>query len=61
MTLLTINELQQMKIGSRSKIYALVKNNDFPKPIKIGNRSLWQLEDVQTWLNRKNPNHREQQ
>ncbi|MCW9709984.1 MULTISPECIES: helix-turn-helix transcriptional regulator [Avibacterium] len=56
MTLLTLKELQAMKIGGRTKIYHLVKSGDFPKPIKIGKRSLWQLEDVQAWLDHNNPN-----
>ncbi|MFQ1014516.1 helix-turn-helix transcriptional regulator [Avibacterium paragallinarum] len=56
MALLTLKELQEMKIGGRTKIYHLVKSGDFPKPIKIGKRSLWQLEDVQAWLTKHNPN-----
>lgn len=56
MTLVTISELQKMKIGCRSKIYSLIKTHNFPKPLKIGQRSLWQLEDVQQWLNQQNPN-----
>ncbi|QBK04491.1 AlpA family transcriptional regulator [Hylemonella gracilis] len=39
---------------SRSTIYALVRNNDFPKPLKLGPRaSGWLQAEVSQWLKAK--------
>ena len=36
---------------SRSTVYAMLKNDDFPKPLKLGPRArAWRLEDVENWL-----------
>lgn len=36
---------------SRSTVYAMLKNGDFPKPLKLGPRArAWRLEDVENWL-----------
>ena len=36
---------------SRSHLYALVKDGKFPKPIKLGARSVaWRVEDVEAWI-----------
>ena len=38
----------------RSTLYLYIKNNQFPKPIKIGIRSVgWMKEEVEEWLRRK--------
>lgn len=42
--------ISKIKI-SKSKIYSLMKNNEFPLPVKIGSRSLWSLESIQTYIN----------
>ncbi|OWZ81793.1 transcriptional regulator [Pasteurella multocida] len=55
-TLLTQQELQTMGIGSRTKIYLLVKNEDFPKPLKYGRVNRWLLADVMNWIEKQNPN-----
>lgn len=35
----------------RSSLYAKVKRGDFPKPIKLGRRSVgWRIEDVEAWM-----------
>ena len=37
---------------SRSRIYALMANNDFPKPVRLGSRSVaWVLADIEEWIN----------
>lgn len=33
-TLLTIQELEEMGIAKRTKIYYMMKRGDFPKPLK---------------------------
>ena len=36
---------------SRSHLYALMKEGKFPKPIKLGTRSVgWRTKDVEAWI-----------
>lgn len=56
--LLTLKELAEMGIGSKTKIYSLIKSNQFPKPIKYGRHNRWAREDVLAWVDAQNPNHR---
>lgn len=35
---------------SKSKIYDLISNGDFPKPLKIGGSSLWKLSEIQNYI-----------
>lgn len=38
----------------RSTLYALIKRNLFPKPVKIGNRSVaWVKSEVEAWIREK--------
>jgi prophage regulatory protein len=47
-----IKELVQLLGIGRSTIYRLVKNNKFPKQIKLSERtSVWKLSAVNQWLN----------
>ena len=34
----------------RTTLYRLVTKGDFPKPIKIGSRSLWLRREVLAWI-----------
>lgn len=36
----------------RSKVYAMIKESSFPKPIKIGKASRWDDEDIDQWIER---------
>ena len=37
---------------SRSTIYMLMQNGQFPKPVRIGGRAVaWPEADVEAWLN----------
>ena len=39
---------------SRSTIYLRIANNEFPKPISLGGRSVgWLEEDINQWLEKK--------
>ena len=39
---------------SRSTIYLRIANNEFPKPISLGGRSVgWLEEDIHQWLEKK--------
>lgn len=44
-------ELLQILSCSRSTLWRLRRNGSFPKPIKIGNRSIaWIREDIDAWI-----------
>lgn len=58
--LLTMQELEEMGIGGRNKIYSLLKNSDFPKPLKYGRFNRWEKEEVQAWLDKQNPNRKQE-
>ena len=39
---------------SRSTIYLRIANNEFPRPISLGGRSVgWLEEDINAWLEKK--------
>ena len=39
---------------SRSTLYAMVAEGQFPRPVKIGHRSVgWPARDVQSWLDNR--------
>ena len=49
--LIKLNEVKQDTGLSRSSIYRLVKNGDFPKPVKLGERaSAWLESEVNNWI-----------
>lgn len=35
---------------SKSLLYKMIKNDEFPKPVKIGIRSLWPLSCIQEYI-----------
>jgi|SaaInlStandDraft_2_1057019.scaffolds.fasta_scaffold60501_2 prophage regulatory protein len=50
-TLERLPSVVQRTTLSRSHLYALVKDGKFPKPIKLGSRSVaWRVEDVEAWI-----------
>ena len=48
--LYNIKELQRVVGIGRNKIYELIRQDKFPKPIKIGTKSLWKKSDVEKWV-----------
>lgn len=59
-TLLTIQEHEEMGIAKRTKIYYMMKRGDFPKPLKYDRTNRWAREDVQAWLDKQNPNRKQE-
>lgn len=57
--ILKLKEIQPIVKLSRSSIYRLMDMNKFPKPIKIGDRSIaWRQQDIESWLQtRTGANH----
>lgn len=38
---------------SKTKLYALIKDGDFPAPIKLGRSSVWLMSEVQDWMEKQ--------
>lgn len=50
-TLLDLNDvINKVKI-KKATIYAKIKAGEFPKPVKIGSRSLWPLSSINCYIN----------
>ena len=53
--LLTVDDITNLGLGSRTTIWRRVKEGNFPKPIRIGNAHSsplrWRLEDIHKWIN----------
>jgi prophage regulatory protein len=54
MRILKRKDVEDMTGLKRSSIYLKMANNEFPKQIKLGARSVgWLLSDVENWINQK--------
>ena len=54
MTILRLPEVNRVTGLPRSTIYLYMKNNQFPKPIKLGVRSVgWIKEEIDEWVARR--------
>ena len=41
---------------SRSALYEMIARGDFPRPVRIGSRSVgWRLRDIRTWIDKRPP------
>ena len=50
-------EVEAVTGNSRSSIYAMMARGDFPKPVKIGARSVgWVTSDIEAWLDQRMSN-----
>lgn len=47
-----LRRVMAMTAMSRSRVYLEMKNADrpFPKPLKLGGRSVWVVSEVQAWI-----------
>lgn len=48
--LLSAKQIAAQLSVSRPTVYTLMRDHDFPKPIKIGSRSLWYEHEVEAWV-----------
>ncbi|WP_416897269.1 MAG: helix-turn-helix transcriptional regulator [Minwuia sp.] len=49
--LLSIREVGTLLGVSRASIYRWIRDDGFPKPVKLGaSRSVWLLEEIETWV-----------
>lgn len=51
--LITRDEVMDRLRCGRSKIYVLMDNDGFPRPIKIGRDNRWIASEVDAWLERQ--------
>ena len=49
--LLKLPQVISMIPLSKCQIYNLIKEEKFPKPLKIGRTSLWKLTEVEEYIN----------
>lgn len=50
-----LTELMNMFGVSKPSIYRWIKNDGFPRPVKIGQISLWSTNDVDRWWHNRQP------
>jgi prophage regulatory protein len=53
LVLMRIPQILEIMPISRATFCSMVKNGEFPKPIKIGRSSLWTQEQVQAYMRKK--------
>ena len=41
--------MQRVNLG-KTTIYALVKRDEFPAPVKAGRTSLWRSDSIERWI-----------
>lgn len=53
-TILRLPSVLHVTALSRSTIYAMIAEGDFPKPLKLGKRAVgWREADVAAWLDER--------
>lgn len=50
MKFLKIKEVVEKTGCGKTKIYAMIKGEEFPRPYKIGAASRWRLDEVENWI-----------
>lgn len=48
--LMKMPEVERLVSLKKSKIYALIKSEAFPQPVKLGRSSSWVEEEVTQWI-----------
>lgn len=50
MKLLKMKEVIAQTGCGKTKIYAMIKADEFPRPYKIGTASRWRSDEVENWI-----------
>lgn len=50
MKFLKIKEVMEKTGCGKTKIYAMIQDNEFPRPYKIGIASRWRSDEVENWI-----------
>ena len=48
--LITLGHLETLVGFKKSKLYELIHEGDFPKPLKIGRSSRWRSSEIEAWI-----------
>jgi prophage regulatory protein len=48
--LLTLERVTELTGFKRSKIYAMIADESFPRPLKIGSASRWPESSIAAWI-----------
>lgn len=48
--LIGLADLYQFVPFHRAHVHKLVRRGEFPKPIKLGRRTVWRRRDIRDWL-----------
>jgi predicted DNA-binding transcriptional regulator AlpA len=51
--LITVSQILSLIPISRSTLYHRLKEDDFPKPIRIGRRIFWKEDDIHAYIKSK--------
>lgn len=51
--LLEVNDVCRKVKFSKTTLYELIKNDSFPKPIKVGSKSVWVEAEIDGWIESK--------
>jgi excisionase family DNA binding protein len=51
--LLSISEVKRMTGVGKSKLYASIRNGEFPAPVHCGSSSRWVLSEVRNWIEQR--------
>lgn len=51
--LIPLDDVLSLVPVPRSTLYLLMSRGDFPKPIKVGKRVLWDVREIETWRDRR--------
>lgn len=51
--LLEVNDVCRKVKFSKTTLYELIKNDGFPKPIKVGAKSVWVEAEIDAWIEAK--------
>lgn len=51
--LIPLADVQSLVPVPRSTLYLLMQRGDFPKPIKVGKRVLWDLREIEAWRDQR--------
>lgn len=55
--LLPRRAVEELTSLSKTSIYRLMKNNEFPQPVKVStNRVAWREGDIKLWIEARQPN-----
>lgn len=51
--LIPLDDVLSLVPVPRSTLYLLMSRDDFPKPIKAGRRVLWDIKEIESWVEKR--------